>query len=55
VKPLWLLCAAAIPFLLVTAQEAAPVGFEQWTTASLRKHEKKMYEDATADPRPLCS
>ena len=32
------------------AQEAAPPGFEQWTSASLKQYEQKMRDDAAADP-----
>ncbi len=49
-KRLWLLCALAIPLLLVAGQETTPLGFEQWTTASLKQFDQKMHEDATIDP-----
>ena len=47
---LWLLWAAAIPLLVVVAQESVPPGFEQWTPASLKQYEQKMRDDAAADP-----
>ena len=49
-KRLWLLCTLAVPLLVVVAQEGAPPGFEQWTTASLKQDGQKLHTDATADP-----
>jgi mannose-6-phosphate isomerase-like protein (cupin superfamily) len=46
----WFWCALAIPLLGVAAQEAAPPGFEQWTSASLRQYDQKMHADAATDP-----
>ena len=46
----WFWCALAIPLLGVAAQEAAPPGFEQWTSASLRQYDQKMQADAATDP-----
>ena len=39
-----------IKMLAAGAQEAAPAGFEQWTSASLKRFKNKMHADATADP-----
>ena len=49
-KKLWVLLALAVPVLVVAAQEAAPPGFEQWTTASLKQDGQKLRVDATTDP-----
>jgi mannose-6-phosphate isomerase-like protein (cupin superfamily) len=49
-KKLWLLLALVVPALVVAAQEAAPPGFEQWTTASLKQDGQKLRVDATTDP-----
>jgi mannose-6-phosphate isomerase-like protein (cupin superfamily) len=49
-KKLWVLLALAVPVLVVAAQEAAPAGFEQWTTASLKQDGQKLRVDATTDP-----
>lgn len=42
--------AIAIPFLVGNAQEAAPTGFEHWTTMSLEGHSKRLHDDAATDP-----
>jgi hypothetical protein len=34
---------------MLTAQETAPTGFEQWTSASLAKLNESMSEDAAND------
>jgi mannose-6-phosphate isomerase-like protein (cupin superfamily) len=49
-KTLWLLCILTVPLLVVVAQEGAPPGFEQWTTASLKQDGQKLRSDATTDP-----
>ena len=49
-KKLWLLCILVVPLLVVVAQEGAPPGFEQWTTASLKQDGQKLHTDATTDP-----
>ena len=49
-KKLWLLCILVVPLLVVVAQEAAPPGFEQWTTASLKQDAQKLRSDAATDP-----
>jgi mannose-6-phosphate isomerase-like protein (cupin superfamily) len=36
--------------LAASAQEAAPAGFELWTTASLKKYDPKLHQDAVTDP-----
>lgn len=49
-KRLWLLRMLTIPMLVVMAQEGAPAGFEQWTTASLKQDAQKLRSDAATDP-----
>ena len=49
-KRFCLLGAIAVPVFLVMAQEAAPPGFEQWTSASRKRYEQKMRDNAAADP-----
>ena len=49
-KKRWVLLALVVPVLVVAAQEAAPPGFEQWTTASLKQDGQKLRVDATTDP-----
>ena len=49
-KKLCLLSAIVVPWLVVTAQEAVPPGFEQWTPASLNRYDQKLRYDAAADP-----
>jgi mannose-6-phosphate isomerase-like protein (cupin superfamily) len=43
---LWL----AVPLLTVTAQEAVPAGFEQWTTPSLKGLAQSLGAEASTDP-----
>jgi mannose-6-phosphate isomerase-like protein (cupin superfamily) len=49
-KKLCLLSAIVLPWLVLTAQEAVPPGFEQWTPASLNRYDQKLRDDAAADP-----
>jgi mannose-6-phosphate isomerase-like protein (cupin superfamily) len=49
-KKLCLLSAIVVPWLVLTAQEAVPPGFEQWTPASLNRYDQKLRDDAAADP-----
>lgn len=49
-KKLRLLCWLAIPLLVITAQEAAPAGFEQWSNSSLTQLGASLGPEAAADP-----
>ena len=49
-RRLWLLSALAVPFLVVAAQENIPLGFEQWTAASLQQLDQKLHQEAATDP-----
>ncbi len=49
-RKLWLLCPVVILWPAAVAQEAAPLGLELWTPASLKYFESKMHADAAADP-----
>ena len=46
----WLLGWLVIPWLVVTAQESAPPGFEQWTAASLKQLGASLSGEASRDP-----
>jgi len=49
-KRLCLLSAIAISLLAVNAEEAAPPGFEQWTSTDLKQYSQKLRQDASSDP-----
>lgn len=49
-RRLWLLGGLGIAVLVVTAQEAGPPGFEQWTSASLKQLTSSMGPEAAGDP-----
>jgi mannose-6-phosphate isomerase-like protein (cupin superfamily) len=45
-----LMSILAGPALVVSAQDTAPAGFQQWTTKSLTPHLAEMTEEAPTDP-----
>ena len=47
---LWQLCWLTIPVLVVTAQEPAPAGFEQWSGSSLLQLGASLSGEAATDP-----
>lgn len=49
-KKLRLLCWLTVPLLVVSAQEAAPAGFEQWSNSSLTQLGASLSPEAAADP-----